>query len=84
MHLEKMQKRVEENESKNENKIKEIHENNVEGRTWADITNTTEKRTVEETMEYNTKIYWLKERYQVTGSMLRLQENKENQVNTDQ
>ena len=42
--LQKLQKKVEENE----NKIKELMENkNVVGRTWTDIMETSEKRTVD-------------------------------------
>ena len=50
--LQKLQKKVEENE----NKIKELMENkSVAGRTWTDIMETPEKRTVEDVIEKSLK-----------------------------
>ena len=50
--LQKLQKKVKENE----NKIKELTENkNVAGRTWTDIMETPEKRTVEDVIEKSLK-----------------------------
>ena len=50
--LQKLQKKVEENE----NKIKELMENNsVARRTWTDIMETPEKRTVEDVIEKSLK-----------------------------
>ena len=49
--LQELQKKVEENE----NKIKELMENSNEVKTWADIMNTPEKRTVEEVIAKSLK-----------------------------
>ena len=50
--LQKLQKKVEENE----NKIRELMENkSVAGRTWIDIMETPEKRTVEDVIEKSLK-----------------------------
>ena len=63
--LQKLQKKLEENE----NKIKELMENkSVAGRTWIDIMGTPEKRTVEDVIEKslkergNEEKEWLKKR----------------------
>ena len=49
--LEKLQKRVEELE----NRMKKVQDNSQGGRSWADITDSAEKRTVQEVIEKSLK-----------------------------
>ena len=64
--LQKLQQKVEENESK----IKELLTNKNEGRTWAEIIKTPEKTTFQEVIEKSLKKGKVKKRKSKTGGKI--------------